>query len=161
MGRHARRAAHGITHRVGATSTFAFGGCCHSSGWTNSTSALNKNWFDMPCPFKGGPVYGLSFAQGKRTRSELYIDSSDAGRAAALYDALLARRAVIDATAGGGLVWQELPDRRASRIAFYGDGDVTHHAEHERIVDWMIDTQERLRSAIDGVADEVRAEIDW
>ena len=42
--------------------------------WTNARATNPGNWFSMPCPFKGGPYYAVSFAQGDRIRSELYLD---------------------------------------------------------------------------------------
>jgi hypothetical protein len=55
----------------------------------------------------------------------------------------------------GPLSWEELSERRASRIADYTDGDVMDTEEHERYIDWFFDAGERLRRAIDSVAGEI------
>ena len=44
--------------------------------------------------------------------------------AAALYSALVARRAEIEAVYGSPLEFQELPGKRACRIVEYGNGEV-------------------------------------
>jgi hypothetical protein len=52
---------------------------------------------------------------------------------------------------GAELSWERLPDRNAYRIADYSEGDVTTVEDHDFYIDWMIDAQERLRRAVDGV----------
>ena len=116
--------------------------------WTRSRTDIRTNWFDMPCPFKGGPHFALSFAQGGRTRVELYIDNSDPAEIEQIEDAF-----------GGPLEWERLHSRRASRIATYDVGDVSDHDDHERVAFWMKASLERLRAALDVVAAEVMAEL--
>lgn len=128
--------------------------------WTNARKAVAANWFSMPCPFKGGPFYSVSFGQGAKIKSELYIDYQDGERADALFAALMERRAQIEASYGGALSWEELPERRASRVADYADGDVTRADEHDRYIDWFFASGKRLRAAISAVAPEVSATLE-
>lgn len=123
--------------------------------WSRAQKPSTANWFAMPCPFKGGPYYAFSFAQGGRLRSELYIDFADPTRAGALYEALLQRRSIIEAEYGAELSWEELPERRASRIAVYSDGDVLEGAAHDDYISWFFETGARLRRAVDRVAGEI------
>lgn len=123
--------------------------------WTRAQKPTTANWFAMPCPFKGGPYYSFSFAQGGRLRSELYIDFADPNRAGGLYDALLQRKSAIEAEYGSELSWEELPERRASRIADYADGNVLEVAAHDDYISWFFEAGARLRRAIDRVAAEI------
>jgi len=119
-------------------------------GWTRANKPGTANWFAMAAPFKGGPYYAVSFAQGSKLRSELYIDYEDGGdRVTALFDRLHGLRGTIEATYGGSLSWEALPDKRASRIAAYADGNVSDEASHEAYIDWFIDSGTRLRAAMD------------
>jgi len=126
-------------------------------GWTRAKKPGSANWFAMACPFKGGPYYAVSFAHGGKLRTELYVDYADGDAVRALYSRLLGHRERIETIYGGPLSWEELPDRRASRIADYTDGDVTDTDAHDRFIDWFFDSGARLRQAIDAVAPEVTA----
>lgn len=123
--------------------------------WTRAKKPGSSSWFAMACPFKGGPYYAFSFAQGGKIRSELYIDYPDGNAVASLYSSLLARRELIDTVYGSLLSWEELPDRRASRIADYAEGDVVDTESHDRYIDWFFDSGHRLRQAINAAAAEV------
>ncbi len=120
--------------------------------WTNSHKAGPDNWFNMPCPFKGGPHFSISFAAGAKLRSELYIDYPSPDTVANLFDFLTERRAEIESTYGSPLTWEELPGRRASRIADYRPGDVANVKEHDTYIDWFFDTGARLRRALSAPA---------
>ena len=130
----------------------------HSS-WTNAKASQSHNWFSMPAPFKSLSVYGNSFNKGGRLSNEIYIDAADGAASAALYSALLARRSEIETVYGSPLEFQELPGKRACRIVEYGNGEVKDVERHDEFIDWFFDRGERLRQAIDSVADEVKAEI--
>lgn len=66
-----------------------------------------------------------------------------------LFDSLLARRNLIEATYGEALSWEKLPNRRACRIADYTPGDFAEIDATDRYIDWFFDTGTRLRKAID------------
>lgn len=124
-------------------------------GWTRAKNPGSANWFEMACPFKGGPYYCFSFARGGKMRSELYIDYPDGDAVASLFSKLAGLRDRIEASYGTELSWEELPGGRASRIADYREGDVADTDAHDRYIDWFLDSGHRLRSAIDSVVDEV------
>jgi len=126
-------------------------------GWTNAQKPQTVNWFAMPCPFKGGPYYAASFAQGGKLRSELYIDYTDPEQSAALFEALAAHKETVESAYGADLSWEDLPNRRACRIAAYSIGDVLNGGEFDNYIDWFFDTGSRLRAAIDSVAPLVLA----
>jgi Domain of unknown function (DUF4268) len=121
-------------------------------GWTNARKPPTSNWFPMACPFKGGPYYCVSFAQGGRLRNELYIDFGDAGANMALFERLAAIKEEIQASYGTALVWEDLPGKQACRIADYGEGDVSNGDQFDEYIDWFFDTGSRLRTAIGAAA---------
>jgi hypothetical protein len=120
--------------------------------WTNAQRAVSNNWFEMKAPIKGCQI-SCSFAQNERLRHELYIDSRDADRNAEIFGHLRDRQGQLEEAYGEPLVWEELPNRRASRIAAYKDDcTVTDTQRHEEFIEWFLDAGTRLRSALSIVA---------
>lgn len=117
--------------------------------WSKARKPQAANWFSMPCPFKGLSYYSFSFAQGGKLRSELYIDFEDAEQVGKLFASLADQKGLIEATYGAALTWEDLPNRRACRIADYSVGDVTQGDAFDEYIDWFFETGTRLRAAID------------
>lgn len=123
-------------------------------GWTRARKPGRANWLSMGSPFKGFS-FSFCFGQNSKMRVELYIDSSDPDEVSHLFSSLLAKRDELERAYGGPLQWDELPARRASRIADYRDGDITDLERHDDYMEWFINHGSRLRSAVAAVADEV------
>jgi hypothetical protein len=121
--------------------------------WTTARIPQKDNWITVPSGIKGA-VYGCNFAAGSRLRAELYIDSGDARANLELFRALKKRAKPIEAVYGKALSWEELPGRRACRVADYADGDVTNTDQHDAYIDWFFDTGLRLRRALSGPTDQ-------
>ena len=117
-------------------------------GWTNAKTPGTSNWIDLKSPIKGAH-YSLSFRQGGRMSSELYIDSGDGEENLALLKHFEAQKGAIETEVGGTLSWEELPNRRACRIATYRDGDVLNVDMHDQFIDWLFETNARLRMALE------------
>jgi hypothetical protein len=116
--------------------------------WTNPhRKPQTVNWFDMRSQFKGGPFYAASFAANGKLRTELYIDYGDEDANLALFEQLAAKKAEVESNYGGPLVWEDLPGRRAFRIADYRDGSITEGDQFDEYIDWFFDTGKRLRYA--------------
>ena len=130
--------------------------------WTKSRNPGTQNWFGMPSPFRGDATYTLVFGLHNQLRSELYIDHADPARVAAIYTALHHRKDRIEHLYGEPLAWEELPTRRASRIAAYSgnNGDILATDRYDQYIHWFVDTQQRLRQAVDQVLPQVRAELE-
>jgi hypothetical protein len=62
---------------------------------------------------------------------------------------------------GSELSWEELPERIACRIAGYTPGDVTTIEDHDLYIDWMIESQHRLRQAVNEVVTRQAPELVW
>lgn len=117
--------------------------------WSRARKPQASNWLSMPCPFKGGPYYSASFAQGAKLRSELYIDYADPDLVVELFDSLVQAKDLIESVYGGSLAWEELPGKRACRIADYAPGSVLNADAFDQYIDWFIDSGDRLRKAVE------------
>jgi hypothetical protein len=121
--------------------------------WTKARKALPQNWLNMPSPFRGGGVlYSVNFPAGGKLRTELYIDNGDGDANLALFEALRAHQNEIEASFGEPLSWEDLPGKRACRIAVYGIGDVAETDKHDDYITWFIESGTRLRAALDPFA---------
>jgi hypothetical protein len=121
-------------------------------GWTQSTAASSNNWFEMKSPIKGCRI-SSSFAQGDRLRHELYVDTGDAARNADIFEQLQSQQGQIETTYGRPLAWEELPDKKASRVAEYREGcAVSDIDRHDEFIDWFFDAGQRLRDAMKSVS---------
>jgi len=118
--------------------------------WTQMTTLPAQNFITLPSPIKG-THYGLAFAAGGRVRSDLYVDAGSPEGSTGVFEMLQSHGELIEDLYGAELSWERLPDRNAYRIADYSEGDVTTVEDHDFYIDWMIDAQERLRRAVDGV----------
>jgi hypothetical protein len=119
--------------------------------WTRARAVGPYNWFEMKGPIKGCLI-SSSFAQGERLRHELYIDTGDGDRNADLFGHLRDRQEQIEGVYGQPLVWEELPTKRACRVADYKDGCSVADAErYEEFIDWFLDAGTRLRAALGAV----------
>lgn len=126
--------------------------------WTRTAKPPASNWLPTASPFKGGPIYSYSFARDGRMRVELYIDYGDADRNEHLFKLLEDDKDRIEQDFNGKLEWEAIPDKRASRVAAYGVGDVARVEEHERYVDWFFEVGERFRNCIAAAAGRLGSE---
>ena len=116
--------------------------------WTKSPHRGPHNWFQMKAPIKGCRI-SHSFAQHDRLRHELYIDSGEADANTELFERLHERRAEMETAYGRPLSWEELPNKRACRIAEYKEGcSVIDEERYDEFIDWFIDAGSRLRSSL-------------
>jgi Domain of unknown function (DUF4268) len=116
--------------------------------WTNAKVASGDNWMNLKCPIKGC-IYGVNFAMGGKTRAELYIDTGDGEENLARLEVFAEHKTEIETAFGAPLSWEELPGRRACRIAVYGSGDAADSEQHDAYIDWMLDASSRLRAALE------------
>ncbi len=119
--------------------------------WTRRRKPSPDNWMDFSGPVRGTRI-NPSFAQGRRLRHELYIDTGDLDRNRVMFEGLLAVRDRIEGAYGRALEFEALPRARAKRIAEYlQEADVAGEDRHQQYIDWLIDAGERLRRALDAV----------
>ncbi|MFI0417946.1 DUF4268 domain-containing protein [Spongiactinospora sp. 9N601] len=115
-------------------------------GWTRARKPPAQNWFDLPAGVTG-IYYGVSFSW-KKLRSELYLGGEAAANDRVLAT-LRADREALEAAYGGPLSYEPLPDKIACRIAVYRPGSIEDTEDWDAYLDWFVDSQSRLRKAID------------
>jgi hypothetical protein len=126
--------------------------------WTRAKVPPAQNWLAQPSPIPGCQL-NAGFSTGNRLRHELYIDAGDAERNETILRHLAHHRASIEAIFGEALEWENLPNRRACRIAVYANGSVGDSERWDKYLDWFFDTGVRLRAAL-AAAPPVPAELD-
>ena len=99
------------------------------------------NWQTIEAIKGGNPTFALnaSIPWDKSLRVEIYIDRPLAKVA---FKGLMAQKEQIETAFGQPLSWEELPDRQASRIAFYMPGNERRaepgawDKQHEWVITW-------------------------
>ena len=91
--------------------------------FTNARAGLPQNWYTFTAGTKGFG-YSISFTQGGRIRSELYIDGGDADWNLQTLRGLRAEESAIQEEFDEPLVWEELATKRACRVACYRTGSI-------------------------------------
>lgn len=119
-------------------------------GWTNA-NAPAQNWWNMPTGL-GGCVYGLSFAMFG-CRSELVFQAADPETNRYRFTQLAKRQAEIQAAFGSDeLIFDSLEGKSACRIEARLQGPkVGDASKWDEVIAWMLDTQQRLRAAVESV----------
>jgi hypothetical protein len=105
----------------------------------------NKDhWFEFPIGRAGVSISTtISISRFRRIGAELYLhrDPLKAG-----FRQLLAQKEQIEQEFGEPLEWQELPTKKASRVAIYKQGvDPSSPAAYEELHGWMLDRMRRFR----------------
>lgn len=119
--------------------------------WTRARTRGPHNWLVMSAPIKGCG-FSSSFSQGDRLRHELYIDTGDGDRNLELFEYLRDRKDQIETAYGRALSWEELPTRRACRIADYKEGaSVMDKDRYDEFIEWFLDAGTRLRAALGAI----------
>ena len=114
--------------------------------WTNA-SASTQNWWSMPTGVTGA-TWSVSYAMFG-CRSELYFDRPDAAVNLARWQALNDHKDEITAAFGDELTFDELPNNKGCRIEARLNGPKINDRQRWReVIDWMLDTQTRLRHAV-------------
>ena len=115
--------------------------------WANGWSGSTASWITLPYG-RSGVSYGLNFTRNG-PRVELYFGSSDGEENESEFDKVLKLREILDSDFGPGLLYDDLPGRKACRIHFDRPegGDVLDDASHNLYYDWFLDVMERFRPA--------------
>lgn len=107
--------------------------------FTGAKAGQPQNWYSFSSGIPG-ILYGASFSQGGKARTELYIDQRDQDINKMLFNKLKENKAEITYEFGSELDWERLDDKRASRIAVYRHGTIDFPAiELEEIRQWHIE----------------------
>lgn len=113
--------------------------------FTGARVGQPQNWYSFSSGIQG-VLYSAVFAQGGKTRAEIYIDQGDQEKNKALFDALKNRESEISSSYGSQLEWERLDEKRASRIALYRDGVIeSSDSELEEIRKWHIENLLKIK----------------
>lgn len=116
-------------------------------GWGRRQTPQAANWMNFPSQISGTQL-NPSFAASGRLRHELYIDTGDGTANLALFQALERHKTELEAAYGRPLSFEELPGKRACRIADYTEGTIDDQEAWGDYINWFIDTGERIRRAV-------------
>jgi hypothetical protein len=108
--------------------------------WSKSNKPTTVSWIELPAK-RSNVTYSINFTGPGRLRAEVYLVHGSE-----TFPPLLAKKAEIEAAYGGTLNWEELPDKRASRVATYRDGDVSNVGDWPAYAKWFLEMAGRLRS---------------
>jgi uncharacterized protein with ParB-like and HNH nuclease domain len=106
-------------------------------------SATQANWVGAR---KHGQWWNYVVTQDE-TRPELYIDNGKAEDNKALFDHLFAHKEEIETAFGSPLFWQQLNDKRASRISFTVPGGWGDETSWPGAIEKAVDAMKRLYAA--------------
>ncbi len=85
-------------------------------------------------------------------RSELYFQHPDPDVNLARWSVLNSKKAEIAEVFGGELIFDDLPNNKGSRVEARLNGPkIADNSQWPTVINWMVDTQERLRRAVDAV----------
>lgn len=106
--------------------------------FTSAKKGQPQSWYTFSSGNKKF-VYGHSFAQGSRARTEIYIDAGDLDENKIFFDKLYKEKEQIEAEYGQDLEWERLDDKRACRIAVYRLGSIEDSSDElQEIKEWGI-----------------------
>ena len=109
----------------------------------HSVSPTKDNWLTGASGLSG--IFYNPVVRMKDARAEIYIDLGDRERNKRIFHALLAQKVELEAQFNGTLGWEELPERRASRIyALYEGNGLADQAKWQTVIDFLADNLAEL-----------------
>ncbi|WP_310962433.1 DUF4268 domain-containing protein [Nocardioides terrisoli] len=128
--------------------------------WTSSTQSTKNSWFAKSARVRGA-TYCSAFTE-RGLAVQLVFDSPDAGLNVARFQALHARRAELEAAFGAPLRWDLVDGRKSTRVEVVRDGycDVRDESQWDAWLDWLIETEGRLRAALSAVGGVPSVQVD-
>jgi hypothetical protein len=104
-----------------------------------------QSWWGLPVGRSGFSLTPNFTIEGK-FRIEVYIDTGSKKQNDSAFDQLRESRALLEAGIGEELVWEPLPDKRASRIYVAADGTIDDDEDHlDELVEWATRTLVKFR----------------
>ena len=133
-------------HRIRLSYWASFGDFLRAKGSAFNIRRANKDhWFAFPIGRSGFVISATISTKKQRIGVELYIhrDADKSG-----FRGLMAQKESIEAEFGEPLDWQELPTKKASRIAVFRHGvDPSDEAQRQDLHGWMLQKMELFRKA--------------
>ena len=115
--------------------------------FTNARAGQPQNWYTFASENSRIFKYSACFALNSRIRVEIYIDCGSKEKNEAILDGLYVSKDEIEKDIGFELSWEQLPTKRACRIALYRDGDIDSDSETlNEIQNWAITNLLKFKS---------------
>ncbi len=106
--------------------------------FTRSTKGQPQNWMHFGSGFSGMP-YSAAFAWEGQAKVELYLDKGEKIANEEIYDALLERKDVLEASLGQPMIWNRMDHAKACSVSVRRDGSIEDDDEAlAEIRRWMI-----------------------
>lgn len=118
-------------------------------GWTSAKAPSRRQWMLLPSGTSAAS-YGL-VALRDAVRVEVYLDNLDTDINKVNFARLLAHKESIQKAFGKDLNWDELPNRRASRISVTESANFKDEADWPQIMNHLVQEVGNLRAAFDSV----------
>lgn len=117
-----------------------------------------NSWMAWPIGRSGFNLAATSLRQSRRVRAELYIRGDEAK---AFFALLHEQKRAVEAELGYSLEWEELPERRDSRVAVYlDDADPEDEEDWPRQHEWLVSRLNGMHRAFSNRVRELDAD-DW
>lgn len=125
--------------------------------FTNARTGQPQSWYSFTSGNRGC-TYGCSFARNSKVRAEVYIDTTSQEVNKEIFRTFEKQRSDLEKLFGEELTFEELPAKRASRIAIYRDGDIwTDSQTLEEIRNWCIEKLLKFKQVF---TDKLKTEIE-
>lgn len=119
---------------------------------TNVRAASTRNWTNINYLGRGINI-SLAFLSGGKAICEIYIDTRDKQRNSAILAELAKHKSEVEAAITTPLAWDDIALKRACRIRAVTDGDVMKSSDHQRLIDWMAEHQQKMKHAFKPLVD--------
>jgi len=125
--------------------------------FTNAKTGQPQSWYSFTSGSKGC-IYGCSFARSSKIRAEVYIDTSNQEINKEILKTFETQQEQIELEFGEKLQFEELPNKRASRIAIYREGDIWADSQTlEEVRIWCIEKLLKFKQVF---SDRLKAETE-
>jgi hypothetical protein len=104
--------------------------------------AHGREWLTLSTGV-GDITIGMN-VQRQRIYVDLYFYAGAAGKNLARLEHLKAHQSLVEETFGDALSWEELDDRKACRVGYYGDGSILDEDSWPRFQEWLVTTALRF-----------------
>lgn len=125
----------------------------HFPDWTSSQKGPAQSWFRMSTRKFVGSSFCVAFT-GSEMKSELVFDSGNSGLNMRRFEELQLHKEELESAYGHELVWHSANVQCIVRDVL--PGDFLDESSWDAAIDWMIESQHRLRIAVDSQLEALR-----
>ena len=119
-------------------------------GWSRARTSTTASWYNTALG-TSGVVLSMAFTRSGLV-CQIYFDAPDADLNAARFEALHEQRSEFDAMLGEPATWDVMAGRKAAKIFVQSSfADVADRDSWPLMISWLIETQARLRAALDAI----------